>query len=454
MTRKHKRLASLCCLVLLSCYHIAICVQNVALTEAPVLSKSRRLRSGVGLEERVVPTSEGLTNSFGTLSQGLTHFFRTLTPRMKDYVASWKWIIKYFPHLHVRFAKDKVAAAARVFPDDLANSMTKNLFEVNAFIEWDKLIRRSIKRTTEEVDAIITAALVAKFGNARAIQLFTEATFEAGSVNAKWLPLLHNHYVQAKADLYELFKDILKIKNLNGVDQKSVEFFIKVGSVKQNNEDDAFEVMNRVLIENEEVLVDMHKLGGDVAAYRDKWHLLKFAYYTIVFDSIPNADAIPIKRLKNLADKRKYGSNTAASWIADSYAQSAEGFNVLRIAKQTLQKEDGLNSIFDKAFAKKILKQIGLKWDRNNYDIGNVLKHFVAEKGIADNFLQSPEGLAVLHAVTASMEVKAKGTEEVVLVFRKAFGDDLVAKMIRNADQKDLNLVKFKSVFEKMVVVA
>ncbi|TDH71909.1 hypothetical protein CCR75_000761 [Bremia lactucae] len=472
-----KRTASLCCLLLLSCYHLVTFVQKVARIEAPIVDNSRQLRANVELEERTIPAPEGLIKQLGAVPARSRNYFQTQGLRVMEQIASWKWIIKSFPRLHVRFAKDKVAAAATVFPNNLLK-IKSNLFGEKAFQEWVTLVRRSIKGPTDEADGIITAVLVRKFGNVRAIQLVMEGTSKTNSVNAKWLLLLENYFVQANVNLPKLLEDIFRISN-QVLDEKMLGFVIKVGSVKQHNQDAAYVAINDFM-KSKHLSVELHKLEGDVKTYGIKWYDLKKAYRNAMSDSKTNANVAPIDRLMKLADSSNFQVARPPGWkIANNYAQSSENLEVLRIAIQAILKNEGADAHKAKVFAIGTLKHIGLKWEENNFDIGKMLKTMVGTKGNTDELLQTPQAWAVIHAVTAAhmakveqmirdamkhasgrsiekavldarTRAKPEGVKKAVQIFLDTFGHAKISTMLTNSGQTNAIVKEFNTAYRKL----
>ncbi|TDH71482.1 hypothetical protein CCR75_002491 [Bremia lactucae] len=429
---KYKCSSLICSLLLLSCYHVVTSIESVALIEAPVLGKSRQLRSSVELVEGFLLTSDKLAKVIGTLPKNLA----------KESLATFKWGINHFKIL---LAEDKVAAAGKIFPDDSANPIMTKLFESDAFLWWEKLIRRTVDDTQEEVDTIITSALVTRLGKGRAIKLFTEAGFEADAINAKWLALLY--HALDDEDMPKLLKEIV---SSGGIDKNSVEFFIKL-CARENNKDAAYEIINSLLQDKKEYREVYQKFDRVVETYRTKWDSLKSVYFKAVSDPKLDKSVSPMQRLRNLYQTEELDPVSVASKIADIYAKTSEGLHLLQIVKQTLHDKAATEA--DKAFAGLVLDKVHVKWIQTNYDVGKMLKSLTRKIKPVETLLNTSEGVAFVFAIREMKATESEGYSEAVGVFRKTFEADVLEKMIKNANSDDTIVAGFIDAYIELMGV-
>ncbi|TDH71480.1 hypothetical protein CCR75_002493 [Bremia lactucae] len=439
MAGKHKRSASLCCIFLISCYLIVICAQQVA----QFIGKSRHVRSG--LEESVLPLPKAQVKYFGLRGR-----------RLMQSVAPWKWFFEFY--LDFWLENDKAAAAAKTLPDSLARfSQNKaaakaysnklvisvKFYESDGFRSLEKFVRRSVKGSQEEVDTIIISAFVNKYGNGKTIKLFTATILEKEKSpdDVKWISSLLEYFVRTDVNLLELSKEIFLHEV---IDKNVVEFFFRLGTARQNNQDAAYEVV--LLLGPTIAAVNLNIPNDAVRRYTNEWKFLKSKLKSALLESTTTSEATStrtlIGRLMKLAETlekdHSFVPSVANSYaqisdqfiqysflpaaatiahyanlptpdfnrissfaitIANTYARSSDGLKVLGIAKLALPKEDNSKKLSESArFAKIVLKEAGYVWDTNGFNVGKMLKNFVNNRQQIE-LLQTPEALAVVYAI-------------------------------------------------------
>lgn len=342
---------------------------------------------------------------------------------MKNKAATWRWIRRHFPQSSVRLAKDKVEAARKAFPRTMTN-ISPNFLQSDAFNNWVKLIRRSVKGTREEVDEILIAALERKFGDSRLIKLLTEQASERDS--AKWLSLLQHHYVKTDVSLSKLLNSIINNSGTE-VDEKSVAFVIEVGIAKGYDKDALFQ-----LIKSSDDYVKLFgHLQGDVNKYLTEWQTLDDALEKIYKSNRPLND------LMTLFDNGFLMPALNLPNILNSYALSTKNVKLLWILAQPFQEVESKQVREEKEFAERVLKLIGQTWITHNYDVAKMLKRLFGNEEFWPELIDLPVSSAAVRAIVLAAPTESDGYKQAYSIFQNVFGKDELAKIIREINKED-----------------